>query len=93
MIIKLENRIVWDTELNTQSDEANEWFRNNILNKMAYSSDWSDKYVQPEYDKYQRPSHWCFEFDSFIVYVDREYINPDDSSWACKNDIIQFVKK
>lgn len=92
MIIKLENRIVWDTELNTQSDEANEWFRKNILDKMAFSPNWESEYVQPEYDNFQRPLLWHFDFENFSVHIMREYIHPNSSSWASKSDKIEFIK-
>ncbi len=93
MEIEITPGVIWNNNITIQSEEAISWFRSNVYEKMAHSKSWSETYIQPEYDNFQRPRRWVFDFDSFKVIVEREYIFSDSPSWAAKGDNVEFSKK
>lgn len=92
MKIKLTTGVYWDTASNEQSEEARTWIRENVINSLGMSSA-DEGMIAPELDAHKRPARWTKDFDTFIVTVEREYVEPDGFSWALKVDHINVTSK
>lgn len=67
---------------------------------VEYPSDqaqaWLDEQMQlaePERDRFGRPVGWRLETATAVVTVEREYINPQRSSWARRRDVVTVTAK
>ena len=90
MIIEVKTNVYWDTESQTQSTEALEWFSNNVRVKMGMLPSDTSK-VQPTYDQWHRPVEWVFNFNGFSVNIIRHYCALEEPTWALDYDEIIFT--
>lgn len=85
-MIKLDENVYWDESAEIQSDEANNWITENVMQKLGVSDADSDMII-PEVDEYNRPYKWEYNGNGYTVVVKREYIAP--VKWAKKCDTIK----
>jgi len=92
MKIKLAKGVYWDTESSTQSEDARNWIRENVLNKMGMSSG-EEGMINPELDAHNRPYKWTLEAESCTIEVVRDYVDKNSASWAMNKDDITITSK
>lgn len=91
MKVKLMKGVYWDTESTTQSDDAVNFIRDNILNKLASTRFDSSDLIQPEYDQSGRPIRWVVELDYCVVSVENKYQR--NGSWALDSQVISIKSR
>lgn len=79
MLIRITEKVTWDTGAMRQSEEALTWYRENVLPQLEQS--------EPVVDQYGRPKFWRIETDGVTVMRERIYI-AESTSWALKEDKI-----
>ena len=93
MLIEVKKGVFWDTEAQTQSQEAYAWMREQNLDRMAMSATSDKNMIAPEVDLNKRPIKWVIEHETCIVEIVREYVQPIGPSWAMKRDRIVVTSK
>lgn len=93
MQIEVNKGVFWDTETQTQSQEAYAWMREQNLARMATSATSDKNMIAPELDSNKRPIKWIIEHETCIVEIVREYVQPIGPSWAMKRDRIIVTSK
>lgn len=93
MQIEVNKGVFWDTETQTQSQEAYAWMREQNLARMAMSATSDKNMIVPELDSNKRPIKWIIEHETCIVEIVREYVQPIGPSWAMKRDRIVVTSK
>lgn len=83
MIIEIKKNIVWDTEVQRQTDETVKWFHETVLPLVEICT--------PEFDEFKRPYMWVVNVDGVVITIKRDYIHKS-YSWAMNSDIITIQK-
>lgn len=84
MKIEVTENVFWDDELEVQSEEYNQWFSEEAIPLLAQAT--------PEIDSFMRPFIWVADFSSFVVTMEREYVD-QSTSWAMKTETIILTNK
>ena len=92
MKVTLTNGVEWDTTAKEQNEQAREWIRENVMERLGCTPDEEGK-IAPSMDACKRPVSWTADFDTFTVTVEREYVDPKGFSWAMKNEHITVTSK
>lgn len=81
MIIEVNNNVFWDSESNTQSDDFNIWFNDNVRTNS----------ICVEHDDKNRPFIYHYENEYVNVYIKNIYIN--NKNFALKKRELEILKK